>query len=101
MNPSEKTRRRKLIWSRIFGVGIAAAIVAMLAFYFFGIIDVWMMIINVLLFSGMEFMVNAGVVQVQGTSKISTINAWLSAILFLTCAGFLIYGLITKNLVLF
>lgn len=101
MNPSDKARRRKLIWSRIFGVGVAAAIVAMVAFYFFGLVDVWMMAINISLFSAMEFMINAGVVQIHGTSTISTINTWVSAILFLASAGFVIYGLVTKNLVLF
>ena len=101
MEELDRVMKRKLFISRMIGIFISFAIFAMLLLYLYKYIDEWVFGINVLVFSAMDFMINAGIVQMKQTSMWTSANTYVSALLFILGAGMVIYGLISGNLILF
>lgn len=101
MQGLDKALKKRLFVSRILGILISFAIFALLLLFFFKYIDEWVLGINVLVLSAMDFMINAGIVQIKQTSIWTSANTYASGILFIFGAAITIYGLISGNLILF
>ena len=101
MEELDKSLKKRLFISRVIGIIVSFGILAMLLLYLFKYIDEWLLGINVLVLSAMDFMINAGIVQIKRTSLWTSANTYASAILFIFGAAIVIYGLISGNLILF
>ena len=96
----DKAKKRGLFLNRLFGIFTSIAIILMLVLYYFKFVDSWMFGVCVLMFSGMDFMVNAGIVQAKETSLWPKINAYISGIFFICGIVVIIIGVTTGNLIL-
>lgn len=101
MNPEEKSKRRRLVFNRLLGIIIAFSMVVLLLFYYFNMIDSWLLTINIVVLAGVLFAINAGVIETKQTSGWTKVNVFASTMMFLLGGGLLAYGLISKNLILF
>ena len=101
MNPTDQLRKRRLLISRILGIFISVAMIAMFLLFLFKYVDEWMFAVSIMLMSAMDFMINAGAVHIKQTSIWTSVNTWVSAVLFLGSAAMVVYGLISGNLILF
>lgn len=97
----DEKKKKRLFISRLLGVVISLAIVALLFCFYFQIIDEWILAIIVVLLSAMNFIVNSVIIGVKDSTVTVKLNLWISGIFFLAGAGFLTYGLMTGNLILF
>lgn len=97
----DKIRKRRLIINRLFGIFVSLAIVLMLVLFLFKMVDPWMFGVCVLMFSGMDFMLNASIAQTKETSAWPKINAYISGLLFIAGIVLVIFGVVTGNLILF
>lgn len=101
MRPEEKSKKRRLTFNRLLGIIVAFSIVVLMMFFYFNLIDSWLFSINVVVLSGVLFVINAGVVEIKQTSVWTKVNVFASTIMFLLGGGLLAYGLISGNLILF
>lgn len=101
MSPEEKSKKRRLTFNRLLGIIVAFSIVVLMMFFYFNLIDSWLFSINVVVLSGVLFVINAGVVEIKQTSVWTKVNVFASTIMFLLGGGLLAYGLISGNLILF
>ena len=97
----DQKRKRRLNISRICGIITSFTMVAMLLLFYFKVVDEWILSIYVVFLSAINFIINAIMIKTKDASGMAKANLWLSALFFLIGAGFLAYGLITGNLILF
>lgn len=97
----DRAKKRRLLVNRFFGIFVSLAILLMLVLYLFKKVDPWMFGICVLMFSGLDFMLNAQIIQTKETSIWSKVNAYASGILFICGIVLVIFGVVTGNLILF
>ena len=100
ISSDDQKRKKSLMFNRIFGIAISVAILALLLLYYFNSVDDWIFSIGTIMLSAINFTVCATISHTSGRDSINTANMFFSVIFFLVGLGFLIYGLVTGNLIL-
>lgn len=96
----DQKTKRSLLFNRIFGIVISITIFTLLLLFYFKVIDEWIISISTIMLSAMNFIVCTTVSQKSGRDEIIAANLFLSVLFFLLGLAILIYGIVTKNLIL-
>ncbi len=96
----DQKTKRSLLFNRIFGIVISITIFTLLLLFYFKVIDEWIISISTIMLSAMNFIVCTTVSQKSGRDGIIAANLFLSVLFFLLGLAILIYGIVTKNLIL-
>lgn len=100
LSVQDQKTKKSLLVNRIFGIVLSLAILTLLLLYYFNVLDEWIISISTMMLSAMNFITCTTISQKTGRDNIISANLFLSILFFLMGLGIMIYGILTKNLIL-
>ncbi len=96
-----KKEKSRMMFARFCGLFVCGVMFAVFAMTYLGKMNDWVTVLTLLLLSGIAFTLNGMIFQGKISSSVAKINMFLSLIFMLTGLGLMVYGVVSKNLIIF